>query len=195
MRSAGSRLFGLPRMQQTGVGDGDRIFPSASAASLILAPFFPLGGLAFCTRGPGGVWSCSTVCQSSASVLGGVLFAIPLGLGLIMTLLAGALAAGWPLLQAAVAAGAEDALDALSRTFGYVNQRIGSLVALAGFAWLQGMIGIILMNILAGGVIRMTEWGLGLTGPAAQIATIFGGAGEASAGDLDGRAMRSGWAW
>ena len=45
----------------------------------------------------------------------GILLAIPLIVGLIMTCLAAALAAGWPLVHAAVAAGAEDALDALSR--------------------------------------------------------------------------------
>ena len=28
-------------------------------------------------------------------------------------------------------------------------------------------------------MVRLTEWGLGLTGPAAQVATIFGRAGEA----------------
>jgi hypothetical protein len=40
------------------------------------------------------------------------------------------------------------------------------------------MIGIVLMDLLAAGVIRLTEWGLGLTGPAAQIATVFGRAGK-----------------
>ena len=94
-----------------------------------------------------------------------------------MALMAAALAVGWPLVHAAVAAGAEDALDALSRSFGYLNQRIGSFVALAGFAWLEGMIGIVLMDLLASGVLRLTEWGLGLTGPATELAAIFGRAG------------------
>jgi hypothetical protein len=83
-------------------------------------------------------------------------------------------------LHAAVAAGAEDAIDAVSRTFGYLNQRIGSFALLAGFAWVEGMFGVFLMNLLAGGVVRLTEWGLGLTGPAAHLAVIFGGAGGAS---------------
>jgi hypothetical protein len=96
---------------------------------------------------------------------------------LIMTLLAAALGAGWPLVHAAIASGAEDALDALSRSFGYLNQRIGSFLVFACFAWLEGMIGIILMDLLAAGVLRLTEWGLGLTGPAIQIAAIFGRAG------------------
>ena len=109
--------------------------------------------------------------------MGGVLFAIPLGLGVIMTLLGVALAASWPLLQAAVAAGAEDSLDALSRAFSYVNQRLGSIMALTAFAWLEGMVGIVLMNFLAATVLRFTEWGLGLSAPAGEIATIFSRAG------------------
>ena len=167
----------VARMQQTGIGAAIS-FARRNAVSLTLSPFIPLGGLAFCSVIMAGFGLLYWV-PAVGSVLGGVLFAIPLGLGLIMTLLAVALAVGWPLLQAAVAAGAEDSLDALSRSFGYVNQRIGSLAALAGFAWLEGMVGIVLMNSLAVAVIRLTEWGLGLTGPAAQMATIFGGAGGA----------------
>jgi hypothetical protein len=102
---------------------------------------------------------------------------IPLSLALIMTLMAAALAAGWPLMHAAIAAGAEDALDALSRTFGYLNQRIGMFVALAGFTWLQGIVGIVLMEFLASGVLRLTEWGLGLTGRGTELAAIFDRAG------------------
>lgn len=124
--------------------------------------------------------------------MGGVLFAIPLGLGVIMTLLGVALAASWPLLQAAVAAGAEDSLDALSRAFSYVNQRLGSIMALTALAWLEGMVGIVLMNFLAATVLRFTEWGLGLSVPAGEIATIFSRAG----GDQPAVAMPricSGW--
>ena len=164
-------------MRQTGVREALR-FSLRSAGSLILAPFFPLLGLAFCATvlaGFGLLYRLPVV----GSALAGVLFVIPLVLGLVMTLLAAALAVGWPLLQAAVAAGAEDALDAVSRTFGYLNQRIGSFVMLAGFAWLEGMLGVFLMDLLTGGVIRLTQWGLGLTGPATTIAAIFGGAGGA----------------
>ena len=112
-----------------------------------------------------------------------------------MTLLAAALAAGWPLLQAAVAAGAEDALDALSRSFGYVNQRIGSFVALAGFAWLEGMIGIVLMDFLAAGVIRLDGMGPWLDWPC----ELKSRRSSAEQGRLSRRfrrpRIRSGWAW
>ncbi len=150
----------VARMEQTGLGSAIG-FARRHAASLILAPFLPLAGLASCAAILAGFGLLYWV-PAVGGVLGGLLFAIPLGVGLITTVLAAALAVSWPLLQAAVAAGAEDSLDALSRSFGYVNQRIGSLVALAGFAWVLGMIGIVLVNLLAAGVVRFTEWGLGL---------------------------------
>jgi hypothetical protein len=163
-------------LQQTGLGEALG-FARRNAMPLIFTAFIPFGGLAFCSAALAGFGLLYRL-PAVGSTLGGVFFAIPLGLGLIMTLLAAALAAAWPLLHAAVAAGAEDSLDALSRSFGYVNQRLGSLAALAAFAWFEGMIGIVLVNFLAAGVIRLTEWGLGLSGPATRIATIFREAGE-----------------
>ena len=165
----------IARMQQTGLGQAIG-FSLHNAASLILAPLILLGCLALLAvllAAFGLIYRLPAI----GGALGGFLLVIPLVLGLIMTVLMAALAAAWPLVQAALAAGAEDALDALSRSFGYLNQRIGSFVALAGFAWIEGMIGIVLMDLLAAGVLRMTEWGLGLTGPATELAASFGGAG------------------
>jgi hypothetical protein len=163
------------RMQQTGLGQALG-FSLHNALKLIVAPFIPLGCLAFCAAllaGFGVLYRLPWI----GNAVAGILLVIPLCLALIMTLMAAALAAGWPLVHAAIGAGAEDALDALSRSFGYLNQRIGSFVALAGFAWLQGMIGIVLMDVLASGVLRLTEWGLGLTGRATELAAIFDRAG------------------
>jgi hypothetical protein len=165
----------VARMQQTGIGQALG-FSVQKAFPLILAPFIALGCLAFCgavLAGFGLLYRLPFV----GSALAGILLVIPLAVGLIMTMLAAALAAGWPLVHAAIAAGAEDALDALSRSFGYMNQRIGSFLAFACFAWLEGLIGISLMDLLAAGVLRLTEWGLGLTAPATQIAAIFDRAG------------------
>ena len=95
-----------------------------------------------------------------------------------MTLLLAGLAAGWPLLQAATAGGAEDALDALSRIFGYVNQRLGSYAALVALAWLGGMLGLALVDLLTSGVIRLTHWSLGLTAPLAVDGAFLRLAGD-----------------
>ena len=179
----------ITRMQQAGVGTAIA-FSVRNAASLVFAPLIPFGGMAFCGLILAGFGLLYWV-PAVGNVLGGLLFAIPLVMGVIMTLLAIMFAVGWPLLQAAVAAGAEDALDSVSRSFGYVNQRIGSLTALAAFAWLEGMIGIVLMNLLATGVLRLTHWGLGLSGPGAELAMIFGRAGEAQS--VAGTAAHSFW--
>jgi hypothetical protein len=103
----------------------------------------------------------------------------------VMTLFVAGLVAGWPLLHAAVAGGAEDSLDALSRIFGYVNQRLGPLAALVGLAWIEGMLGLAVVDLLTWGVIRVTYWSLGLTGPAAVIAAFFGSP-ELSSGAIAG---------
>jgi hypothetical protein len=165
----------VAQTQQTGIGQALG-FSLQKAFPLILAPFIALGCLAFCgalLAGFGLLYRFPFI----GGAVAGILLFIPLVFGFIMTMLAAALAAGWPLVHAAVAAGAEDALDALSRSFGYLNQRIGSFLAFACFAWLEGMIGITLMDLLAAGVLRLTEWGLGLTAPAIQIAAIFDRAG------------------
>jgi len=168
----------VARLQQTGLGEALG-FALRNLVPLILTHMIPLGCLAFFATILAGFGALYRL-PWFGSAFAGVLFLIPLCLGLIMTLLAIALAAGWPLGHAAIAAGAEDALDALSRSFGYLNQRIGSLVALVGFAWVEGIIGVILMDLLAASVLRLTEWGLGLTGPATEMAAIFGRAGSPS---------------
>lgn len=106
--------------------------------------------------------------------MAGALLIVPLTAGLVMTLFMAGLVIGWPLLHAAIAGGAEDSLDALSRTFGYVNQRLGSIAALVGLAWLEGMLGLVVVDLLILGVIRLTHWSLALTGPALVTDAFFG---------------------
>jgi hypothetical protein len=169
----------VARMQQTSI-DKAIGFSIVRGFSLILAPLIPLGCVAFLAAVLAGFGLLYRLQSIGGSALGGILLVIPLGIGLIMTLLAATLTAGWPLSHAAIASGAEDALDAMSRSYGYLNQRIGTFLALAGFAWVEGLIGIILMDLLAAGVLRLTEWGLSLTAPADQMAAIFERAGGAS---------------
>ena len=74
-----------------------------------------------CSASPFCAWSarhsgCFTVCRWSGPRLAGIGLFFPLAAGLVMTLFLAGLVAGWPLLQAATAGGAEDALDALSRS-------------------------------------------------------------------------------
>ena len=98
--------------------------------------------------------------------------------GLVMAFLVAGLVAGWPLLHAAMAAGADDALDALSRTFSYLIQRLGLFLAGLALAWLAGIGGLFVMDLLARGVIDLTHWSLALSAPGALTAELFSEAGR-----------------
>ncbi len=167
----------VARLQQTGIAQALK-FSFRRASTLIVAPLLPVLGISLCALIGSGFALMSRLGIAGRTVTGILLF-IPLFLGLVMTLLAAGLLAGWPLLHAAVAGGAEDTLDAFSRVFGYLSQRLGSFVALVGLAWLLGMIGTLLVALLAGGVIRLTLWNLG---PAteAQFELIEAGFARAS---------------
>ncbi len=106
------------------------------------------------------------------SVVGGMLLFIPLSLGLVMALLLFGLAAGWPLLHAAVAAEAEDLLDALSRSFSYLNQRLGKFVVCVVLAWLIGIPGLVAVELLATAVTHLAAWGVGLSASAPSLAGL-----------------------
>jgi hypothetical protein len=148
-------------------------FALANAGPFILAPLCPLLGIAFCALF-GAIFGLLYRLPMVGPAIAGVGLIFPLVAGLVMTLLLAGLAAGWPLLQAATAGGAEDALDALSRIYGYVNQRLGSYAALVALAWLGGMLGLALVDQLTFGIIRLTHWSLSLTASIALTESFFG---------------------
>ena len=153
-----------------------------SAGASILAPLWPLVAIAFCSIV--GVAFGLLYRVPYGAVVVGIGLIVPLAAGLVMTLLAAGLVAGWPLLHAALAAGADDALDALSRTFSYLNHRLGLYVAGVATAWLAGLVGLIGVDLLADGVIRLTQWSLSLSGghalPEALFQQIVPGPGAAA---------------
>jgi hypothetical protein len=159
-------------LRRPGIGQALR-FALRRASSLIVAPLCPLLALGSCALFGAAFGVLYHVPALGPLVAGLVLF-IPLGLGLVMVLLIAGLLAGWPLMSAAIAAGAEDALDALSRTFSYLNQRMGPLALLLLLAVLEGMIGLLLMDLFVAGVIRLAAWSLSLTSPAGQVSALFG---------------------
>jgi hypothetical protein len=159
------------RLRQPGIAEAVR-FAWKSGTSLILTPCCPLIGLGFCTLS-GLVFGLIYRIPGGSAVAGALLF-IPLAVGLLMTLLAAALIAGWPLFHAAVATGAEDALDALSRTYGYISQRLILFAVGIAIAWAAGLAGLALTDLLVAGVVRLTHWSLSLTGPGPAIAGLFG---------------------
>jgi hypothetical protein len=158
-------------LRQPGIPEA-ALFAWRSATSLILTPCCPLLGLGFCAL-TGLVFGAIYRIPGGPAIAGVLLF-IPLAVGLLMTLLAAALIAGWPLFHAAMAAGADDALDALSRTWGYVSQRLVLFAVGIAISWATGIAGLVLVDLLAGGVIRLTHWSLSLLGPGPTIAAFLG---------------------
>jgi hypothetical protein len=162
----------VAQTRQTGIVAALR-FAVKNSGPLIMAPLCPLIGVAFCAA-IGASFGLLYRLPAIGSTLAGASLVFPLAAGLVMSLLLAGLLAGWPLLQAATAGGAEDALDALSRVFGYLNQRLGPFAALVALAWLEGMIGLALVDLLTTGVIRLTAWSLGLAAPFTELASFFG---------------------
>jgi hypothetical protein len=134
-------------------------------------------GVAFCAALAAGFGVLYHVPAIGPS-LGGILLFVPLLLGLVMAMLLAGMIAGWPLLHAAVAAGAENALDALSRSFSYLTQRLGALTFLLLPLALEGLVGLVFVELLAAGVIRLTAWSLSLTAPNALLRPLLLGEGS-----------------
>jgi hypothetical protein len=115
--------------------------------------------------------------------VGGALLFIPLCLGVVMAFLLFGMVAGWPLLHASVAAEAEDLLDAISRSFSYLKQRLGKFVLCLVLAFLVGIPGLLAVDLLAAAVTHLAAWGVGLSAPASSLSglTYQGGGVNATA--------------
>ncbi len=150
-----------------------RAFPliGAPLTPLLVAALFAIGcaGFGLVLRVPGGV-------GSTVAVIFGFL---PLLAALVMALILGGLAVGWPLMIATVAAEGEDAPDALSRSYSYVNQRLVKTLVHVAAAWAIGAAGLIAATLLARVVLALAAWGVGLGAPAQSDAdaTFAGWAG------------------
>jgi len=164
-------LLQVSRMQEPGTLGAVR-FALRFALPLIATPLFPLLAMGLCALICAGFGLLYWLPASVGSVVGGALLFIPLSLGLVMACLLFGLAAGWPLLHASVAAEAEDLLDALSRSFSYLNQRLGKFVLCVVLAWVIGIPGLLAVDLLATAVTHLAAWGVGLSAPASSLAGL-----------------------
>ena len=135
---------------------------SASLVGALLTPLLAVGFFAlFCAlfgllyRIPWGI----------GPVIGSILGFVPLLIGLVMAIILVGLAVGWPLMQATVAAEGEDAPDALSRSYSYVNQRLPRYAAHVVASWVIGSIGLVVAILFAAVVVNLADWGVGLGAP------------------------------
>jgi hypothetical protein len=168
----------VSRMQGPGTLGAVR-FAIRFALPLIATPLLPLLAIGLCALICAGFGLLYWLPAGIGAVVGGILLFIPLILGLVMAILLLGLAASWPLLHASVAAEAEDILDALSRSFSYLNQRLGKFAGCVVLAWLIGIPGLLAVDLLATAVTHLTAWGVGLSAPASSLAGLTDrGAGE-----------------
>ncbi|WP_435009960.1 hypothetical protein P12x_001179 [Tundrisphaera lichenicola] len=158
---------------RVGIGSALR-FALRKSGSLIGAPLTPwlaisifsaiLAAFGLIHRIPGGVG------RTIAEVLG----FFPLVLGLLMAFILLGLAAGWPLMHLTVAAEGEDAADALSRSYSYVNQRFIRYASHLALAWGVGTVGLIGVIWFARAVLMLSDWGVALGAPATDPASSLG---------------------
>jgi hypothetical protein len=158
--------------QRLGVGRALR-FALTHKYSLIaapLSPFLTVGFLGALCALPGLLYQ-----SNSPSVLAaaGLLVWLPLLAAFVMALILAGLVLGWPLMIATVVIDGEDGFDALSRSYSYVNQRLGRYAAYLVLAWILGTIGLLLVCLLAHLSVRLTIWGLALGGPDQTIIDLF----------------------
>ncbi len=103
---------------------------------------------------------------------------VPLLLALVMALILVGLALGWPLMHATVAAEGEDAPDALSRSYSYVNQRLARYAAHAAVALAIGAVGLTVAVAFARVVLALADWGVGLGAPSSSSLDGWAGNGR-----------------
>lgn len=154
-------------------------FATRRALSLIGAPLAPMIGIGFFAGLCGVMGLLYQIPGPVGATLAGLLAFLPLLAGLMMALLVVGMAAGWPLMIATVAVEAEDAFDALSRSYSYVFGRPGRYGVYILLSWVAGAVGWAVVRLLAALVIHLARWGLAFGGPDGRIDRLFLG-GEAS---------------
>lgn len=142
-------------------------FAGRKVAPLMLAPLGVFGFVLFL----GGILSLFgflfRLGEGAGSLVVGVMLPLLLLVGLLMAWLVVALAAGWPLMVATVAAENDDTFDALSRSLSYLFQRPLKFVGYVLICGVAGVLGILLVALLYHLTMRMTSWGLALSAPEA----------------------------
>lgn len=158
------------RLRQAGIGEAIR-FARRAGPSMIVTPSLPLMGIALFSLS--GLVLGLLYRVPAGDAVAGVLLFVPLLAGLVMALLIASLVAGWPMFHAAMATGADSSLDALSRAYSYLNQRLILFAVGVAIAGAAGLVGLALVDWLAWGVIRLAVWSLTLAGPTGRIVELF----------------------
>jgi hypothetical protein len=139
-------------------------FALRKSPSLIGAPLTPLFGVTIFAACCAIFGLISRIPWRIGSTFATIFGFVPLLLGLVMALILLGLALGWPLMVATVAAEGEDAPDALSRSYSYINQRLARYTIHVGVSGLIGLIGLGLVIGFAKVVLGLADWGVSIGG-------------------------------
>ncbi len=150
--------------RRIGLGSAIR-FALGKSASMIGAPLIPMLAVAIFAGACGLFGLLYRIPWGIGATLGSLLGFVPLVLSLVMILILAGLAVGWPLMIATVAAEGEDAPDALSRSYSYVNQRLARYAAHVVGAGAIGAIGLAVAILFARAVVVLASWGVALGAP------------------------------
>ena len=153
VQAAGERRVGLVTASR---------FALRKSPSLIGAPLTPMLAVAIFAGSSALFGLACRAPWGIGAAIAWVLGFVPLLLGLVMALILLGLALGWPLMHATVAAEGEDAPDALSRSYSYVNQRLARYAAHLLASLAIGAIGLLLAIAFARVVLALADWGVGL---------------------------------
>lgn len=169
---ARAAVVGLARGERLSVREALR-FSCRKAVPLIGTPLIPLLGIGFLAVF---LAAFGLLYRTSwGPVVAGVLAFLPLIGGLVLTLIVIGLGFGWPLMQASVAAEAEDGFDAMSCAFAYIRQRPWHLAFHAGLAFAIGSVGLVFVDLFARLVVHLAVWSLSLGGPRDLIFGLYHG--------------------
>jgi hypothetical protein len=158
------------------------------SAALVSAPITPFLGVVFFAVPCALLGMGYQLRNGFALAALGVFAFLPLLAGVAMTIILTGVAAGWPLMHSAIAAEGEDAFDAISRSYAYVFERPARYAAYTALAWLLGILGVLLVGVLARMVIGLALWGLSFGAPDSLLVALFQGE-ERSAASM----IHSGW--
>jgi hypothetical protein len=130
--------------------------------SLVGAPLTPLFGVSLFALACAIFGLVTRVPWRIGSTFALIFGFVPLLLSVVMALILVGLALGWPLMHATVAAEGEDAPDALSRSYSYVNQRLARYLIHLFASGLIGTVGLGLVVLFAVLVLTLADWSVGI---------------------------------
>jgi hypothetical protein len=150
----------IARNDRIGLAEALR-FTLARWRSYFFASFAPLLGIAFIALGLV-LFGIGNLIPGFAEVWDGVLWFVPLGLGLLMAFVLVGLI-GWPMIHATLSTEGSDSFDALSRSYSYVYQKPWNYLWYALVALAYGAVVVFFVGLMGSLMVYLSKWGVNQT--------------------------------